>query len=338
MRPTFHSQPSLGQIIQPPTTLLQPRVLILPQQQQQPLTSGRLMFFVLGHGDSEKKDFKNETNVILIKEVRCGLRSDAKEAYRRANEFYDLSRVSANLDFLNEENEIKPDSALSDFSFDKTISYPNNSFVEGMYTPLTDLKNKEKGEYVTRVFTSGIYSNRTSFIQKGVRLTQIDEKAHITLDNLKVIFNGSLYPTPMKVETFFHWLNKKNGVPEKAPIRFSLFKQHFSEQFSKTISELLIFCSNKARGQISVLYYPLCREISEEFTKDPNLALVANKNLLKMSDEMDDVKKVVRNLVDSVDMGAKGITKKRKNHKKTQKTWKKKTQKKKRNKQYNNKI
>ena len=144
MRPTFHLQRPLEESHgQPLTTLLQPRVLILPQQQQQqPLTSGRLMFFALGHGDSIDKDLPNKTNVILIKEVRCGLGSDAAKAYAQANMFYNLSRISVNLDFLNKDDAIKPRSALSEFSKNKTITYPNNSFVEGLYTPLADFKNK----------------------------------------------------------------------------------------------------------------------------------------------------------------------------------------------------
>jgi len=128
-------------------------------------------------------------------------------------------------------------------------------------------------------------------------------------------------------------------IDENTPIDFSIFKHQFSRQFSKTVSELLIFCRNKTqKGQISVLYYPLCREISEEITKDPNLARDANKNLHKLSDEIN-VEATLSRVVDSVvDKEGMGITKrKKKNHNK--KTHHKKTQKKKkkkRNKQYNN--
>jgi len=325
MKPSFYSK-------QP--TLLQPRILSKPPP---PL---RLMFFALGHGDSINKTLPNKSNVILIKEVRCGFGSDAAKAYARANVFYNLSRVSDNLDFLNEDDIINTRSALSKFSKNNTIAYPNNVFVEGTYTPLADFKN----EGVTRVFTSGIYNNTTSFTQKGVFLAQGDDgKAHITLENLRAIFNGSLYPTFMNVDKFFKSLNGKLKLNEEAPIRFSLFKHHFSKHFSKTVSELLIFCNNKAQRHLSVLYYPLCREISEEITKDPNLARESNKNLHKLSDDMD-VNAVLSSIVDSV-VGKEegmGITKKKKNHKKThnKKTWKKKAQKKKtqRNKQYNNNI
>jgi hypothetical protein len=326
-QPSFHSKRP-----PPPTLLLQqPRILSVKSQ--------RLMFFALGHGESEKENFKNKTNVILIKEVRCGHGSDAAKAYARANEFYNLSRVPSNLDFLNENDIINPRSALSKFSKNKTISYPNNNFVEGTYTPLADFKNVG----VTRVFTSGIYNNTTSFTQKGVSLTQDDDgKAQITLENLRVIFNGSLYPTFMKVDKLFKFLNTKFGkkddggvvIDKDAQIPFSLFKRHFSEHFSKTVSELLIFCRNKAQGHISVLYYPLCREISEKFTKGQpsTLATTLNGEILKLSDEMDAIA-VLSSIVDSV-VGKEGMgitKKKKKNHKKTwkKKNHNKKTQKKK---------
>ena len=392
MRPTFlHSQQPLGESHgQPPTTLLQPRVLTLPQQQQQqqfqqqqqqqqfqqqqfqqqqqqqfqqqqlllqqqqeqqPLTEGPLMFFVLGHADSTFSTLKNKTNVILIKEVRCGQGSDAIKAYARSKEFYDLSLKREKLDFLNnKKNKIKHGCALSKFSFGKTITYPKYQFADGAYTPLTDFHNKKEGD--TRVFTSGLYSNRTYFIQKGVNLTQINEKAHITLNNLNAIFYDSLYPTFKNVETFFKLLNKRLKLNENDPIRFSVFKYHFSNRYTKSISQLLVMCNKLAYeltgNSISVLYYPPCRGISEEITgkvgDDPARASMFAQQGQKLSDENNDINSAVGDLVDRVsafaDMSenaesAMGITKKKKNHKKTQK---KKTQKKKRNKQYNNKI
>lgn len=369
MRPTFYSQQPLEESHgQPPTTLLQPRVLTLPQQQQQfqqqqlllqqqqqfqqqTLTEGPIMFFVIGHADSTFSTLKNKTNVILIKEVRCGQGSDAIKAYARSKEFYDLSLKRENLDFLNnKKNKIKHGCALSKFSFGKTITYPKYQFADGTYTPLTDFHNKKEG--VTRVFTSGLYSNRTYFIQKGVILTQINEKAHITLNNLNVIFYDSLYPTFKNVETFFKLLNKRLKLNENDPIRFSVFKYHFSNRYTKSISQLLVMCNKLAYeltgNSISVLYYPPCRGISEEITgkvgDDPARASMFAQQGQKLSDENNDINSAVGDLVDRVSAfaesanaeSAMGITKKKKNHKKNHK--KKKTQKKKRNKQYNNKI
>ena len=130
----------------------------------------------------------------------------------------------------------------------------------------------------------------------------------------------------------------------------SLFKYHFSNRYTKSISQLLVMCNKLAYGlitgnSISVLYYPPCRGISEKITgkvgDDPARASMFAQQGQKLSDENNDINSAVGDLVDRVsafaDMSenAMGITKKRKNHKKTQK---KKTQKKKRNKQYNNKI
>jgi hypothetical protein len=246
MMPTFHSQSTVIQ--SQPTEL---------QQQDPP----QQMYFALGHGDSTSEVRRNITNTILIKKVRCGYPSGAQEAYKEANVFFTLFSKPDNWDFFTNTPELtsSTNSRLSNFIRGKTRTHPSQEFVDGVYTPLTDFVIDDK----VKVFTSGLHSNNSGFIQKGVVL---DNNEHgeplIGIPDINVIFKHALYPSNRSVVKLFVSINfKHKAVKNDDPIPFFYFKKYFIKYFEISINQLLEKCDELSNGKLSILYYPLCREI-----------------------------------------------------------------------------
>lgn len=276
-------QPLMRPIMKP--SLMQPRLI-----QERPN-----MFFALGHGTTTTEQLFNNTNVTLINRIRCGNVSSARNAFKDVTTFSDLVTRETNLDFFTTQDEPSStnNSRLAVFFMGTRKILPGKGFVDGIYTPLTDLhlnkRDANKGEI--QLYSSGLRDVKNTFTPNNncVLHKNSSNEFFITTDNIKMIFKDSLYPTVDAVLKYFtkvkDAIEKKQQEQGQQPMEqpqsllFYPFKFHFMKKFDVKISTLLKICDALSQKNVSVLYYPLCREI-------PGIPLdVSIERGLKLSDE-----------------------------------------------------
>jgi len=211
------------------------------------------MYFCLGHGASIKRQNTNNSNVILVKKVRCGHISRPAKAFSKAIDFFKLFSNPSNWEFFINDNYITSPK-LNNFIENSHITRPSDQFVDGIYTPLTDFEMPDR---TINLFNSGLFSNKTTnvFVKHSIKLKQINGENVISKDNINYIFKNSIYPTIQSIHT--------NIFKNNEMMPFINFKQQFMQKYEILISQLLQLCNHISNQSLSLLYYPVCRDMPD---------------------------------------------------------------------------